>query len=73
MLTFKALIQITIFDERIFTVTAFGTLKSFRPSELEEMLSAIIFRIKVVHKFSQIHCVVLHGFYLACINLLLLS
>ena len=73
MLTLKALIQVTVFDEGIFTVPAFRAFKSFRPSELEEMFPAIIFRLKAVHKLSQIHCVLLHGFYLARVNLILLS
>ena len=62
MLTRKALIQIAPFYEKIFTVTAFRTFKSFGPSEPEEMFPAIIFRLKAVHKLSQIHCVLLHAF-----------
>ena len=73
MLTLKALIQVSVFDEGILTMTTFGTFKPFGPSEPEEMFPAIIFRLKAIHKLYQVHCGLLHAFYLTRIYLALLS
>ena len=61
--TLAAMVTPPFLDVKILPVTALWTSESVRPSDLKEVLTAILLRFETFHEFHEVHLFFLHVFH----------